>query len=155
MGSKYDKYGSLKNWWTKADKEKFDKRAGLIVKQFDQYTMLDTVHLNGKLEEIENIADLGGLAIAYTAFQKKHEAQKDTLIDGLAPDQRFFMATAQVGRSKLRPQTLAWLINSNGHAPGKYRVNGPMSNMPAFYKVWHVKPGDKMYRPDSVRVKIW
>lgn len=155
MGSKYDKYGSLKNWWTKADKEKFEKRAALIVKQFDHYTMLDTVHLNGKLEEIENIADLGGLAIAYTAFQKTHEAQKDTLIDGLTPNQRFFMATAQVWRSKLRPQILAWLINSNGHAPGKYRVNGPMSNMPAFYKAFNVKPGDKMYRPDSVRVHIW
>lgn len=155
MGSKYDKEGSLKNWWTKADQKEFDKRASMIVKQFDQYTVLDSVHLNGKMEEIENIADLGGLAIAYTAFQKTNEAQKDTLINGLTPNQRFFMANAQIWRSMLRPQRLAWLVSSNGHAPAKYRANGPISNMPEFYKAFNVKPGDKMYRPDSIRAKIW
>ncbi len=155
MGSKYDKEGSLKNWWTKADQEEFDKRADMIVKQFDQYTVLDSVHLNGKLEEVENIADLGGIAIAYTAFQKTIEAKRDTLVSGLTPNQRFFMANAQIWRSKLRPQTLAWLVSSNGHAPAKYRANGPVSNIPEFYKAFNVKPGDKMYRADSVRVKIW
>lgn len=155
MGSQYGKTGSLKNWWTKEDHEKFEKLAEGIIRQYDNYVVLDSNHLNGKLEELENIADNGGVAIAYTAFQKTSEANKDTIIDGLTPDQRFFMAYAQEWRSKLRPQTLLWLINGNGHAPGKFRTNGPLSNMPAFYKAFNVKPGDGMYRPDSLRVKIW
>ena len=155
FGSQFDKYGNMENWWTKDDREKFEKRADQIVKQFDQYTILDTVHLNGKLTEGENIADLGGIAIAYTAFKKIREGQSDTLIGGMTADQRFFMANAQVWRMKIRPQTIQTQINNDPHSPVKYRVNGPVSNMPEFYKAFNVKPGDKMYRPDRVRVHIW
>lgn len=155
QGSQFDKDGNLKSWWTKEDRKKFDERAERIIKQFDQYTVLDTVHLNGKLTEGENIADLGGLAIAYSAFQKTAEAQKDTLIDGLTPDQRFFLSYAMGSQVKWRPQMQVTFALSDPHSPAKYRVNGPLSNMPAFYKAFHVKPGDKMYRPDSVRVVIW
>ena len=155
QGSQFDKYGNLESWWSKEDREKFDEHAARIIKQYDSYTVLDTVHLNGKLTEGENIADNGGMAIAYTAFQKTPEAQKDTLIDGFTPDQRFFLAAAQVWRMKIRTQTELTKINTDPHSPPQYRVNGPMSNMPAFYKAFNVKPGDKMYRPDSVRVHIW
>lgn len=154
-GSQFDKDGNLKSWWTKADREKFDNRAERIIKQYSNYTMLDTVHLNGKLTEGENIADNGGLAIAYTAFQKTAEAHKDTLIGGFTPDQRFFLSAAQVWREKTRPEMEATYINSDPHSPEKYRVNGTLSNMPAFYNAFNVKPGDGMYRADSVRVHIW
>jgi putative endopeptidase len=154
-GSKFDKDGNLSNWWSKGDKERFDSLANKIVKQYGSYTVLDTVHLNGKLTEGENIADNGGLAIAYSAFQKTAEAHKDTLIDGLTPDQRFFIAAAQVWKLKRRPQSLLTLVNNDPHSPQKFRVIGPMSNMPAFYKTFNVKPGDSMYRPDSLRVHIW
>lgn len=154
-GSKFDKNGNLKNWWTKEDRKKFDKRAEGIVKQYNAYTVLDTLHLNGKLEETENIADVGGVSIAYSAFKNTKEGQSDTLINGLTPDQRFFLSFAQIWRIKVRPQFITFLIHSDPHAPAKWRVNGPLSNMPAFYKAFNVKQGDKMYRADSVRVKIW
>ncbi|MGH2643773.1 MAG: M13-type metalloendopeptidase, partial [Chitinophagaceae bacterium] len=155
QGSQYDKEGNLKNWWSKQDRAKFDAHAGQIVKQYDNYVVLDSVHVNGSLTEGENIADNGGLAIAYAAFQKTPEAHKDTLIDGFTPDQRFFLAWAQVWRIKTRPQRLLWRINNDPHSPEEYRVDGPCSNLTAFYKAFNVKPGDKMYRSDSVRVKIW
>jgi putative endopeptidase len=155
QGSQFDKHGNMHNWWSKEDREKFEKRARRIVDQYDHYVVLDTVHLNGRLTEGENIADNGGLSLAYTAFQETPEAHKDTLIDGLTPDQRFFMACAQVWRVKIRPQMRQTYISTDPHSPPMYRVNGPASNMTAFYKAFHVIPGDKMYRPDSIRVKIW
>lgn len=155
QGSQYDKDGNLKDWWTKGDRKRFDTHADQIVKQYDSYIVLDSVHVNGSLTEGENIADNGGLAIAYAAFQNTPEAHEDTLIDGLTPDQRFFLAWAQVWRIKDTPQRLLWRINNDPHSPEEYRVNGPCSNMTAFYKAFNVKPGDHMYRPDSVRVKIW
>lgn len=155
QGSQYDKDGNLKNWWTKTDREKFEKIANEVVKQYDNYVVLDSVHVNGKLTEGENLADIGGLAIAYAAFKKTPEGQKDTLIDGFTPDQRFFLSCAQVWRIKNRPQRLLWRINNDPHSPEMFRVNGPTSNMTSFYQAFNVKPGDKMYRPDSIRVKIW
>ncbi len=155
QGSQFDKEGNLKNWWTKEDRKKYNKRAQKIVDQYNQYTVLDSLHVNGKLTEGENLADNGGLAIAYAAFQMTPEAQKDTLIDGLTPDQRFFLSCAQVWRIKTRPQRMRWRINNDPHSPEIYRVNGPLSNMTAFYKAFDVKPGDKMYRPDSLRAVIW
>ncbi|TAN15880.1 MAG: M13 family peptidase [Chitinophagaceae bacterium] len=155
QGSQYDKDGNLKNWWTTEDRAKFNAHADQIVKQYDNYVVLDSVHVNGKLTEGENIADNGGLAIAYAAFQKTPEAHKDTVIDGYTPDQRFFLAWAQVWRVKDRPQRLLWRINNDPHSPEEYRVNGPVSNMTAFYQAFNIKPDDKMYRPDSMRVKIW
>lgn len=155
QGSQYNKDGNLKNWWTKEDREKFEKRAGQVVKQYDNYVVLDSVHVNGKLTEGENIADIGGLAIAYAAFKKTDEGKSDKKINGLTPDQRFFLSFAQIWRIKTRPQRLLWRINNDPHSPEMYRVNGPTSNMAAFYKAFNVKPGDKMYRPDSIRVHIW
>src|SRR5699024_7524219 len=154
QGSQYDKEGNLKNWWTKEDREKYEARAQKVVDQYNNYVVLDSVHVNGKLTEGENLADNGGLAIAYAAFKMTKEGQSDTLIDGLTPDQRFFLSCAQVWRIKTRPQRMLWRINNDPHAPEMYRVNGPTSNMPAFYKAFGIKAGDKMYRPDSLRAKI-
>lgn len=155
QGSQYDKDGNLKSWWTKEDRKKFEQHARRIVDQFNHFYILDSLHVNGKLTEGENIADLGGLAIAYSAFKMTKEGQSDTLINGLTPNQRFFLAYAQSWRGKMQPEMLRLLINSNPHSPREFRVNGPTSNLPAFYKAFNVKPGDKMYRPDSLRVSLW
>lgn len=155
QGSQYDKDGNLHNWWTAEDRKQFEKRANQVVAQYDAYTVLDSVHVNGKLTEGENIADVGGLAIAYAAFKHTPEGQSTEKVNGLTPDQRFFMAFAQIWRIKNRPERLRWRINNDPHSPEMYRVNGPTSNMTSFYQAFNVKPGDGMYRPDSVRVRIW
>jgi putative endopeptidase len=155
QGSQYDKNGNLVNWWTKEDRAKFEKLADQVVAQYNAYTLFDSVHVNGKLTEGENIADIGGVAIAYAAFKKTPQGQGNEKIDGLTPDQRFFMGFAQIWRMKTRPQRMLWRINNDPHSPEMFRVNGPVSNMPAFYEAYDVKPGDKMYRPDSIRVHIW
>lgn len=155
QGSQYDKDGNLKNWWTEDDRKQYETRANKIVEQYNNYVVLDSVHVNGQLTEGENLADNGGLAIAYAAFKMTKEGQSDTLIDGLTPDQRFFLSCAQVWRIKTRPERMLFRINNDPHSPEMYRVNGPLSNMLEFYKAFNVKPGDKMYRADSVRAKIW
>ncbi len=154
-GSKFDKDGNMKNWWTKEDRKRFEKRAEGIVHQYSHYSILDTLHLNGKLGERENIADVGGLSIAYSAFKHTKEGQSDTLINGLPPDKRFFLSFAQIWRVKFRPKTIALYVHIDPHSPPIWRVNGPLSDLDAFYKIYHVKPGDKMYRPDSLRVSLW
>jgi putative endopeptidase len=155
QGSKYDKYGNLDNWWTKKDSIQFHKLTQKLVKQYDQYTVLDSLHVKGKLTLGENIGDNGGIAIAYAAFQNTSEAKEGKKINGLTPDQRFFLAYAQVWRIKSRPQALELQVRNNPHSPPKYRVNGPLSNMKPFYKAFNVQPGDSMYRPDSVRTTVW
>jgi len=155
QGSQYDKDGNLKTWWTKADRKRFEKRANRVVQEYEGYTVQDSIHLNGKRTEGENIADIGGLAIAYSAFKMTKEGQSDSLTHGFTPDQRFFLSLAQIWRVKLRPQTQLLQANADYHSPAEFRVNGPVSNLPAFYKAFDVKPGDKMYRPDSVNVRIW
>lgn len=155
QGSQYDKDGNLKNWWTAADRKEFEKRADQVVREYNAYTVLDSIHVNGKLTEGENIADIGGLAIAYAAFKRTPEGQSTRKINGLTPDERFFLSFAQIWRIKTTPQRLLWRINNDPHSPEMYRVNGPTSNMTAFYETFSVKPGDAMYRADSVRVHIW
>jgi putative endopeptidase len=154
-GSQYDKDGNLKNWWSHNDSVQFVARTKGIINQFNRYTMLDTIHLNGALTTGENSADLGGLHLAYDAFKMTKEGQDTTKIDGLTPDQRFFISFAQIWRSKEKPELERMLINEDEHSPPMYRVNGPLSNFDAWYKAFNVQPGDKMYKPDSARVKIW
>ncbi|MGD8426301.1 MAG: M13 family metallopeptidase [Balneolaceae bacterium] len=155
QGSQYDKYGNLNSWWTKKDRTRFEKLTQQVVDQYNSYTVLDTVHVNGKLTLGENIADIGGLAIAHAAFEKTDQAKSNKKINGLTPEQRFFMAFAQVWRIKNTPEWLQWRINNDPHSPEKYRVIGPTSNMVSFYQAYGVEPGDGMYRPDSIRVRIW
>lgn len=155
QGSKYDAEGNLKNWWTADDEKKFKEKTNLVENQFDNYTVLDTVKINGKLTLGENLADLGGLAIAYEAFKKTKQGQSSEKIDGFTPDQRFFLSWAQVWRANTRDEELFNRIKTDPHSPNEWRCNGPLSNMPEFYKAFDVKPGDKMYRPDSIRAKVW
>ncbi|MEO6831391.1 MAG: M13 family metallopeptidase [Chitinophagaceae bacterium] len=155
QGRQYDVNGNLKDWWTSADSANFVKRADRVVDQFNNYTVLDTVHVNGRLTEGENLADLGGVTIAYQAFQKTEEAKSGKKIDGFTPDQRFFLSWAQVWRSNTRPEEIASRIVTDPHSPSELRANGPLSNFEPFYKAFNVKPGDKMYRVDSTRAKVW
>lgn len=154
-GSQYDKDGSLRNWWTAEDRKQFDARAKLLQQQFDSFTVLDTLHVNGKLTLGENIGDLGGLNAAYEAFKMTEQGKSNKKIDGFTPDQRFFLAWAQVWRSKTLPETTAQLILTDPHSPGEYRAIGAPINMDAWYKAFNVKPGDKLYKKPEDRIKIW
>lgn len=154
-GRQYDAKGNLRDWWTKEDMEKFNVRARLMVDQFNNYTVLDSMHINGKASLGENIADLGGVILGYQAFQKTEQAKKGLKIDGFTPNQRYFLAYGLSWLGHQRDERLARQIMTDVHAPAKQRVNGPLSNIPAFYQAFNIKPGDAMYRPEDQRVKIW
>ena len=155
QGRQYDADGNLKDWWSAEDARRFKQRAQNIINQYNGYIAADTFHLNGELTEGENIADNGGLAIAYAAFKKTPQGMGNEKIDGFTPDQRFFLSHAQVWKIKTRKERLITMALTNPHSSPMWRVNGPVSNMPAFYEAFHVQPADPMYRPDSLRVKIW
>jgi putative endopeptidase len=155
QGRNYDAEGNLRDWWTKTDGDEFKKRADEVVAQYDSYTVLDTLHVNGKLTLGENIADLGGLSIAYEAFKKTKQFKEGKLIDGFTPTQRFFLNWSQVWRSNITPQAAEQLIKTDNHSPGVYRSNGPLTNIDAFYEAFSVKEGDKMFKPTEKRTKIW
>jgi putative endopeptidase len=155
QGRQYAADGNLKDWWTPADDQKFKARAGLVVNQYNSYVVNDTMHVNGELTLGENLADLGGLNIAYEAFKKTEEGKSGKKIDGFTPDQRFFLNWAQVWRSNILPEYAAQLIVVDPHSPGMYRCNGPITNIDAWYKAFNVQPGDKMYKPENERIKIW
>lgn len=155
QGRQYDKDGNLKDWWTPEDAAKFKTKVQVVIDQYNKYTVLNDLHVNGSLTQGENLADIGGLAIAYQAFKNTEQGKSDKKIDGFTPDQRFFLAFGQVWRIKNRDERLRMRISVDPHSPEMYRVNGPLSNMPEFYKAFNVKPGDKLYRPENERVKVW
>ena len=154
-GRQYAADGNLKEWWTKADEKAFNERADKVASQFDSFTVNDSLHVNGKLTLGENLADLGGLNIAYQAFKNTPEGKSDKKINGFTPDQRFFLSWAQVWRANITPEYAAQLIVVDPHSPGMYRCNGPVSNIDAWYKAFDVQPGDAMYKPESARIKVW
>jgi putative endopeptidase len=154
-GRQYDADGTLRDWWTADDAAKFKERAGKVEAQFFGYKVLDTLAVNGKLTLGENLADLGGLAIAYDAFKKTKQGRGSAKIDGFTPDQRFFLSWAQVWRINVLPETQAQLILTDPHAPGQYRCNGPLSNIDAWYSAFDVKPGDKLYKKTADRIRVW
>ena len=155
QGRQFDANGNLKDWWTNQDADKFNALAQKVVNQYDAFTVNDSLHVNGKLTLGENLADLGGLNIAYEAFKKTPEGMSDKKIDGFTPDQRFFLSWAQVWRSNTLPEYASQLLLTDPHSPGMYRCNAPISNMDSWYKAFDVKPGDKMYKPEADRIKIW
>jgi putative endopeptidase len=156
QGSQFDAKGNLKDWWTKQDAANFTKKADVLVKQFDSYTVLDSLHVNGKLTEGENIADLGGVSISFQAFENTLKGKpRPAKIDGFTPEQRFFLAWAQMWRENDRPQALRQRLIVDPHSPNEFRCNGPLSDFPPFYEAFGCKPGDPMYRADSIRAKIW
>jgi putative endopeptidase len=157
QGRRFDAKGNLRDWWTKADADKYNAQAQRVVDQFNAYTIVDsTTHVNGKLTLGENIGDLGGLKIAYLALEKSlKEHGRPANIDGFTPEQRFFLGWAQVWRTLQSDAGAKAQVNTDPHAPAKWRVNGPLSNMPEFKAAWGCKDGDPMVRPDSLRARIW
>ncbi len=155
QGRQYAADGNLKDWWTGDDATKFTERADKVVAQYNGFVVNDSLHVNGKLTLGENLADLGGINIAYEAFKKTDEGKSNKKIDGFTPDQRFFLSWAQVWRSNILSDFAAQLILTDPHSPGMYRCNGPISNMDVWYAAFDVKPGDKMYKPESERIKVW
>ncbi|MER3463499.1 MAG: peptidase M13 [Chitinophagaceae bacterium] len=155
QGSQYAADGNLKNWWTKEDADKFRAKTEQVVAQYNNYTVLDTLHVNGKLTLGENLADLGGLNIAYEAFTHTKQFKEGKSLDGFTPTQRFFLSWAQIWRNNTTPETMANLILTDPHSPGMHRANGPIVNMDAWYTAFNIKPGDKMYVAPEKRIKIW
>ncbi len=154
-GRQFNAQGNLVDWWTPEDLDRFNERASCIVKQFDSYVAEDSLHENGKLVEGESIADLGGLTIAYAAFQRTAEAKSNAKIDGFTPDQRFFLSFAQIWAANVRPQFARMLVSTDPHPIPRLRVIGPLSNTPAFARAFNCKPGDAMVRPPAEQCKIW
>lgn len=155
QGCQYDKEGNLKNWWTPTDEKRFKEKTTRLVNQYNAYTVLDTVHVNGELTLGENIADLGGISIAYDAYKRTAQGKANEKIDGFTADQRFFFGWAQVWRQNITKENLMQRIVTDPHSPGQYRSNGPLSNMVEFYEAFGVKEGDKMWRPEADRLKVW
>lgn len=155
QGCKYDKEGNLNNWWTAGDSVKFYARTKLIVEQFNNYVPVDSLHINGEMTQGENIADLAGISMGFEAFRKTKQFKDNEIVAGLKPDQRFFLAYALAWMINTRPEALANQVKNDVHSPAKYRVIGPLSDIPEFYTAFAVKEGDAMWRPENLRVKIW
>ncbi len=153
QGSRFDGSGNLRDWWTADDRKNFDEHAGCVVKQFDGYEVEPGLHQNGKLVLGESIGDLGGIAIAYAAYEKSIEGKRPADIDGFTPEQRFFLGWAQVWGTNMRAEFARLQTNTNPHPLPQFRANGPISNMEAFAKAFGCKKGDAMVREQAC--KIW
>lgn len=155
QGRKFAPDGSFNDWWTQVDNDAFTQRADKLVNQYAQYEVLPGLKVNGASTLGENIGDLGGLNMAYHAYQLALKGAPAPVIDGLTGEQRFFLSWAQVWRAKYRDGVMRELIMSDVHSPAYFRVNGPVRNMDAWYKAFNVQPGDKLYLPPEQRVSIW
>ena len=155
QGSQYDEKGNLNNWWTSEDSTKFFAKTKMVVDQFNGYVVVDSLTINGEMTQGENIADIGGIMMGYEAFKKTKQYTEKQMIGGLSPDQRFFLGYALAWMINDRPESLAAQVKSDVHSPAKYRVIGPLSNMAEFYSTFGIKEGDKMFRAEADRVKIW
>lgn len=154
-GRQFDAAGNLSDWWTAQDDAKFRERAALMVKQFDAYEPLPGLHINGKASLGENIADHGGLLLGLDAFRQTEQYRRGEKIGGLTPLQRYFLGYALGWMHRQREEVLRARLLSDVHAPAKWRVLGPMSNIPEFYEAFDIRPGEPMWRPVSERVRIW
>jgi len=156
QGSQYDADGKLSNWWTAEDLKRFQEKQKLIIEQFNAYTVLDNLHLNGTLTVGENIADLGGVSIAFDAFQRQQEKTgRQPDIDGFTPEQRFFIAWAQMWSTNTTPEAIRLRIKTRTSSYQPFRVNAPLSNLDGFINAFHLKEGSKMVRSAEKRIKIW
>ena len=155
QGRQYDAQGNLSGWWTAQDAACFNAAAQMMVRQFDAYEPLPGLHINGKASLGENIADYGGVLLGLEAFEKTEQYKQGKKIGGLTPTQRYFLGYALGWMSQQREQRLRQRLLSDVHAPAKWRVLGPMSNIPAFYEAFGVKPGQPMWRAPGDRVRIW
>mgnify|MGYP006283505431 CR=1 FL=1 len=155
QGRLYDKEGNLTNWWTEDDSKRFEKRSQVLVDQYNQIIVLDTLHADGELSLGENIADLGGLNIAYTGFKMANPDTEGQKVDGYTPEQRFFLAWARVWAQNIRDKEIIRRTKEDVHSLGVNRVNGPVKNMPEFHQAFNVQPGDAMYLPKEEIASIW
>ena len=155
QGSQFDATGNLFNWWTESDLKNFKERAECVVNQFSGFEVEKGLNMNGKLVVGESIADLGGLVIAYAAYQKSQEGKPRKTIDGFTPEQRFFLGYARGWATNMRPEVMRLITNTDPHPLPKFRVNGPLSNMPQFAAAFSCKVGDAMVRPEKDRCQIW
>ena len=154
-GAKYAADGKLEDWWTPDDEKRFEARTMCVARQFDNYFIEPGIHHNGKLVLGESIGDLGGAKIAYLAFQKAKQQHPAPTLDGFTPDQQFFIAWGQVRGDEIRPETQRKMVQGDPHPIAKYRVIGPLSNLPAFGKAFSCKQGSAMVRPESERCEVW
>jgi putative endopeptidase len=157
QGSKFDGDGNMNDWWTESDRKEFDARAKKLIEQYNGFEPAETPgqHVNGALTIGENIGDLGGLTIAYKAYQIALEGKEAPVLDGLSGDQRLFIGWAQVWRSKARPAELTRRLAVDPHSPAEFRCNGTVRNVPEFYKAFDIKEGDKLWLAPDKRVQIW
>jgi len=154
-GRQFDPQGNLKNWWTKEDAAQFEKRAAVMAAQFDAYEPLPGLHINGKSNLGENLADYGGILLGLDAFKKTDQYKQGRKIAGLTPLQRFFLGYAFGWLHQDREERMRWQLLSDVHSPARWRVNGPLSNIPDFYEAFGVKSGDPMWRAPETHVEVW
>ena len=158
QGRQFDANGNLRDWWSKTSADEYNKRRKAVVAQYNAYEALPGLHVNGELTQGENIADIGGLKLAYAALQKalaKHPEDRTKKIDGFTPEQRFFLSFAAIWRSKIRDADQKLRLTTDPHSPAKFRVNGPLSDMPEFQQAFNIPSGSPMVRPGDKRVNIW
>ena len=155
QGSKYDGDGNLNDWWTKSDREEFRKLTTQLVSQFGVYEPLKDNKVNGKLTLGENIADLSGLEVAHRAMKLSKDESLDKVVAGWNSDQLFFVGWSRIWKRKYKDAEMIKRLSNDPHSPSRYRVNGPITNIDAFYQAFDIKPGDKLYRPVEDRIKIW
>lgn len=155
QGSQYDKSGNLKNWWAPSDNKRFKEKSKQVIDLYNSFVVIDSMRINGALTTGENMADIGGIAIAYDAFKLTKQGQDTVKIDGLSPDQRFFIAYAQSWKDKTEDKSLRLQLSTDPHSPAEYRVNAPLMNFTPFYKAFDVKEGQKLFLPEDKRIKIW
>lgn len=155
QGRQFDKNGNMTNWWTDADAKAFTELADILVAQFDSVVVLGDTHANGRFTLGENIADQGGLRVAYTAYKNSQEGSEPTIIDGFTPEQRFYLAYANVWAGNIRDEEILSRTKTDPHSLGRWRVNATLRNIDTFFKAFDIKEGDPMFRPESERVIIW
>jgi len=155
QGAQFDADGNMKMWWTKEDYINFKTKKQGIVSQFSSYIAIDTIHVNGEMTQGENIADLGGLTMAYYAYKKSLGGKTSNVMEGLTGEQRFFIAWAQGWKGMARDAEIKRLITVDYHSPAYFRAFGPLTNLKEFYEAFNVKDGDKMFTPEKTRVEVW
>jgi putative endopeptidase len=155
QGRKYDAEGNLRDWWTADDAKEYNQRSSLVADQYSQYIAVDSVRLNGRLTLGENTADIGGLKLAYIAMEHAYANKTRDTIAGFTPEQRFFISVAQIWRENTRPAYARQLAITDPHSPGRWRIDGPLSDMPEFAQAFGCHAGDPMVRPENVRPQIW
>jgi predicted metalloendopeptidase len=155
QGSRFDAQGNMKSWWTAEDRQRFEERTQKLVAQYGGYVAVDDLKVNGQLTLGENIGDLAGLTMAYHGLQQALDGKPRATIDGFTPEQRFFLSWAQGWRRNYRPEALKLQVNTDPHSPSKFRVHGPIANMPEFAAAFGCKEGDPMVLPADQRAVIW